>query len=67
MNEPRLPAWRRYLRFIRPNAAADLDDEIAFHVTARIEELVAGGMSRDEAEAAALRRFGDVARFRSQT
>ncbi|MFL5616869.1 MAG: FtsX-like permease family protein, partial [Gemmatimonadaceae bacterium] len=67
MSEPRLPVWRRYLRFIRPNAAADIDDEIAFHVTARIEELVAGGMNRDEAEAAALRRFGDVARFRSQT
>ena len=62
-----MPAWRRYLRFIRPNAAADIDDEIAFHVAARIEELVAGGMTRDEAEAAALRRFGDVARFRSQT
>jgi putative ABC transport system permease protein len=67
MNDFAQPLWRRYLRFIRPNAAADLDDEIAFHVTARIEELIAGGMSRDDAEAAALRRFGDVAYVRSQT
>jgi predicted permease len=62
-----MPTWRRYLRFLRPNAAADLDDEIAFHLAARIDELVAGGMSHDEAQAAALARLGDLARFRTQT
>ena len=63
----RLPAWRRYLRFARPNPAADLDDEIAFHLAARIDEMVADGMTREAAEAAALRRLGDLARFRAQT
>jgi predicted permease len=62
----RTPSWRRYLRFVRSNAAADLDDEIAFHLAARIDELVAGGMTPELAEAAALQRLGDLARFRSQ-
>ena len=61
------PTWRRYLRLVRANAAADLDDEIAFHFAARIDELVASGMSREEAEQAALTRLGDLARFRAQT
>jgi putative ABC transport system permease protein len=63
----RVPAWRRYLRLVRPNVAADLDDEIAFHLAARIDELVASGMTRDEAETAALARLGNLARFRAQT
>jgi putative ABC transport system permease protein len=67
VSDARVPAWRRYLRFTAPNAAADLDDEIAFHLAARIDEMVAAGMPRDEAEAAALRRLGDLARFRAQT
>ncbi|MCA1570280.1 MAG: permease prefix domain 1-containing protein, partial [Chloroflexi bacterium] len=67
MSHSRVPAWRRYLRFMRPDAAADLDAEIAFHLAARIDEMVAAGMTRDKAEAAALRRLGDMARFREQT
>ncbi len=63
----RAPGRRRYFRFVRPNAAADLDDEIAFHLNARIDELVASGMTPAEAEQAALRRLGDLARFRAQT
>lgn len=62
-----IPVWRRYLRLVRPNATADLDDEIAFHISARIDELVAGGMTPELAEAAALERLGDLARFRAQT
>ena len=37
----------------------ELDDEIAFHIEARVEELVARGMSPDAARAEALKRFGD--------
>jgi putative ABC transport system permease protein len=62
----RIPPWRRYLRFARPNAAADLDDEIAFHINARIAELVDSGMTPDQAEKAALARLGDLSRFRAQ-
>src|SRR4029079_9030853 len=34
-------------RFWRRDIGAEVDDEIAFHVDARADELVAGGMSRD--------------------
>jgi putative ABC transport system permease protein len=38
----------------------DLDQEIAFHLDQKIEELVAGGMSVKEATATARREFGNV-------
>jgi predicted permease len=38
----------------------ELDDEVRFHIEMRIRELVAGGMSEDDARAEALRRFGDT-------
>ena len=56
--------WHRYLRFWRPNIAADVDDEVAFHIDARTEELRVAGVGRDAARAQALREFGDVARTR---
>ena len=52
--------WHRYLTFLRPNIAADVDTELAFHVDARTEELCAAGVERSEARAQALREFGDV-------
>ena len=54
------PRWRRYLRFARPNVAADVDEELAFHVSMRIERNLALGMSADDARREALRRFGDL-------
>ncbi|HKN68416.1 MAG TPA: ABC transporter permease [Gemmatimonadaceae bacterium] len=58
------PRWRRYLRFVRPDAAADVDDEIAFHVTMRVERNIALGMTPEAARADALERFGDLAAVR---
>jgi putative ABC transport system permease protein len=40
--------------------ARDLDEEVVFHVEARVARLIAAGMSYDEARAEALRLFGDV-------
>ncbi|HJR64390.1 MAG TPA: ABC transporter permease [Gemmatimonadaceae bacterium] len=37
-----------------------VDEELQFHLDARIEALIAAGMSRDQARAAALREFGDM-------
>ena len=54
------PKWRRYRDFLRPNIAADVDAEVAFHVDARTEELCAAGVERSAARAQALREFGDV-------
>ncbi|HTV00115.1 MAG TPA: ABC transporter permease, partial [Luteitalea sp.] len=44
-----------------------LDDELAFHVAERIDELVEGGMTPDEARTEALRRFGNYTRQRERT
>jgi predicted permease len=66
MSEQLEPRWRRYLRLVRPNPGADLDDELRDHIESAVEELVARGMSADAARAEALRRFGDVARVRGE-
>ena len=52
--------WHRYLRFWRPNTAADVDDELAFHVDARTQELCDLGLDRITARTRALKEFGDM-------
>jgi putative ABC transport system permease protein len=54
------PTWRRYLRFWGPDPAADVDEELQFHIESRVQEYIAHGMPPDAARAEALRRFGDV-------
>ena len=44
-----------------------LDDELAFHIESRIDDLVAGGMSRADAETAARRQFGSPLRVRESS
>ena len=44
-----------------------LDEEMAFHIESRIADLVAGGMTRDRAEALARRQFGNGLRLREQS
>ena len=65
MIDSKIPAWRRYLRFLRPNVQADIDDELGFHLTERIDALIAAGEAPDVARAQALEEFGDVASVRA--
>src|SRR5713226_9631015 len=51
--------WLKQL-FSRRRLYGDLSEEIQEHLEEKIEELVAGGMSRREAGAAARRDFGNV-------
>ena len=51
---------RRYSRFLGPDPRRDVDDELAFHFAMRVDEFEHEGMSRQEAEAAARERFGNV-------
>jgi len=51
--------WLKQL-FSRRRLYGDLSDEIREHLEEKIEELVAGGMSRKEATHAARREFGNV-------
>jgi predicted permease len=46
--------------FSRRRAFGELSEEIREHLEEKIEELVGGGMSRKDAEAAARREFGNV-------
>jgi predicted permease len=64
-SDDRVPAWRRYLRLLRDDGASDVDDELFFHLQSTIDEYVAAGLSRRDAEEAARRQFGDVDRTRA--
>src|SRR5919107_887685 len=52
--------WRRYLRPVRTNLHADVDNELRFHLEMLSSELVAAGMHPSAARAEAERRFGDL-------
>ncbi|HXT15716.1 MAG TPA: ABC transporter permease [Gemmatimonadaceae bacterium] len=65
MSRTDLPQWHRYLRFWQSNIPADVEAEIAFHVDARTDELIAGGATPTDARERALREFGDVERARA--
>src|SRR5258705_9143549 len=58
------PIWRRYLRFLGPDVEADVDDELRFHFSERVDELVAQGKSVPDARRLAEEEFGDVPAFR---
>ena len=63
------PRIRRALRLPlgpRRRVETETDDEIRFHLAARADALVATGLTRAEAEAEALRRFGALDEVRPQ-
>jgi hypothetical protein len=60
MSMQREPIWRRYLRFWGPAPSADIEDEFAFHMQAKVDELVAAGYSPEDARQEAKRRFGQL-------
>ena len=67
MSSPRPePAWRRYLRFLRPDTNADIDAELRFHFDERIAQLVRLGTSAEAARAQALEEFGDLTAVREE-
>jgi putative ABC transport system permease protein len=64
---PRIPGLRRFFRLGDARTSTDVgavDDELRFHIETRADELIASGVSRTDADAIALREFGDVARYR---
>jgi predicted permease len=54
------PFWRRYARFFGPDPAADVKDELRFHLEAKRDDLIAQGWTPEAARAEAERQFGDV-------
>jgi hypothetical protein len=47
----RTPVWRRYSRLCGPDPAADVKDELRFHVEAKIDDLVREGWGPEAARA----------------
>ena len=64
----RFPGLRRLLRIDRGRATVDraVDDELHFHFDMTMRELMAGGMTPEEARRETERRFGDVQRTRER-
>src|SRR5262245_45886854 len=60
------PMWRRHLRLWGPNPRADLEMEISFHLEQLVAYLIARGMTPDQAQTEAMRRFGNVSRVRAE-
>src|SRR5687768_13707069 len=56
--------WRRLFRLERIDTERDVDDELRFHLEARIDDLIASGMTPSAARAEAERTFGDTAAIR---
>jgi predicted permease len=54
------PFWRRYARFFGPDPAADVKDELAFHLQSKADDLIRQGLSPDAARKEAERQFGDL-------
>jgi predicted permease len=62
-------AWHHRIAnvFRLSKVSRDLDDELAFHIAERTDELLAQGMSEGEARREAARAFGGYARQREET
>jgi putative ABC transport system permease protein len=56
--------WWRYLRFWGPNVRADVDEELAYHLALRTQDLTAEGMPAPLARREAERQFGDLRTIR---
>ena len=63
---PNEPLWQRYRRFWGPDPRRDFDDELAFHLAMREDELVRAGWTPDEARAETMKRLGDVEGVRAE-
>jgi predicted permease len=60
--------WSRLGNMVRTSRVdRELDEELQFHVEARIDELEAQGLTREEARTQVARRFGQPLRWREQS
>src|SRR5580765_3202721 len=55
-----IPRWRRYARLFGPDPAADVDEELRFHLDTKVDELIAQGWKWEAARLEAERLFGDL-------
>jgi hypothetical protein len=62
-------SWLSRMANVFRSSAVDrtLDEEMQFHIEARVDDLVAAGMTREAAELAASRQFGNRLRIRESS
>jgi predicted permease len=56
----RIPLWRRYARLFGPDPKGDVEEELQFHLQAKMDDLIQQGWQPDAARREAERQFGDV-------
>jgi predicted permease len=56
----KIPLWRRYARLFGPDPAADVEDELRFHLQAKTDDLIRCGWPPVAARREAERQFGDI-------
>ena len=56
----RIPLWRRYARLFGADPAGDVNDELQFHLEAKVGDLIDRGWPPDTARREAERQFGDI-------
>jgi predicted permease len=56
----KIPFWRRYARLLGADPAADVKDELRFHLEEKADDLVLRGWRLDAAREEAERQFGDI-------
>jgi predicted permease len=65
---PRIPGLRRIFRIADARlraSAAEIEDELRFHIECRVDDLMARGVAGADAREIAARDFGDWARYRA--
>ena len=55
-----VPLWRRYDRLLGSDPAADVKDELRFHLETKVDDLVAQGWRPEDARKEAERQFGNI-------
>src|SRR5918993_1331233 len=61
---PHRPGVRRWRGWLLRSDEQQIDEELQAHLDARVEHLVARGLSPEDARARAIERFGDLERAR---
>src|SRR6185312_7926863 len=56
------PSWFRYVAFWRSDPRGELEQELSFHLEARVDEYIASGLDPAAARARAVERLGNLAR-----
>ena len=55
-----IPLWRRYARLLGPDSRADVQDELRFHLEAKLDDLIKQGWPPEAARQEAERQLGDL-------